>query len=68
MAPSQQTTSWEMWGKAERWAASVGVLGLSVASFQKVTGGSLSRVIVNSQLNNSHQPLWITFILLKEAR
>ena len=68
MAPSQQTTSWEMWGKDEHWAASVGVLRLSVASFQKVMGGSLSRVIVNSQLNNSHQPLWITFILLKEAR
>lgn len=68
MARGLQTMYWGIGGKREHWMAMVGEIGLPVAYFQKVIGRLFAWVIANSPLNNSHQHLWIRFILLKETR
>lgn len=68
MAPDLKTIYWGAWGKGEHWMAMVGEIELPVAYFQKVLVRLFAWVIANSPLNNSHQHLWIRFILLKETR
>lgn len=67
VAPNLQTVYWEIWGNGEHWMALVGEIQLPLAYFQKVLGKLFACITAKCPLNNSHQHLWIRFILLKET-